>query len=117
MPLAALIKATKAPTKDASPPILGPDGLKRFFVVHGGLFSKDEVSLDDIRQIRRIGRQPDEDPLMRKFYVTVATSSRKLRYFSRRGRISCMDLGLFLTESSFYGLILKYCQAAVPASG
>ncbi|PPQ62946.1 hypothetical protein CVT24_006186 [Panaeolus cyanescens] len=63
LPLATLVSATKPPaTKDNS--ILSPDGLKRFFVVHGGLFSKDGVTLDDIRKLERIGRQPGQEGLM-----------------------------------------------------
>jgi serine/threonine-protein phosphatase 5 len=44
--------------------ILSPDGLKRYFVVHGGLFSKDEVTLEDIRKIPRFGKQPGQEGLM-----------------------------------------------------
>ncbi|KAH7874600.1 phosphoprotein phosphatase [Lentinula edodes] len=44
--------------------ILSPEGRRRFFVVHGGLFSKDEVTLDDIRKIPRVGRQPGQQGLM-----------------------------------------------------
>lgn len=47
-----------------SPPILGPNGFKRYFVVHGGLFSKDEVTLDDIRKLPRLGRQPGQEGIM-----------------------------------------------------
>ncbi|KAG5648620.1 hypothetical protein DXG03_003231 [Asterophora parasitica] len=67
LPLATLVSATKAPVKNVGrpqPPILSPQGLKRYFVVHGGLFSKDEVTLEDIRKIDRIGRQPGQDGLM-----------------------------------------------------
>lgn len=61
LPLATLIGATKPPAKAESPkPILTSDGLKRFFVVHGGLFSEDNVTLETIRKIDRIGRQPDQ---------------------------------------------------------
>jgi len=38
--------------------------MKRYFVVHGGLFSKDGVTLDDIRKIERIGQQPGQEGLM-----------------------------------------------------
>lgn len=65
VPLATLISATKPPV--ASPnenAILSSDGFKRYFVVHGGLFSKDEVTLDDIRKIPRIGKQPGQEGLM-----------------------------------------------------
>ncbi|KAG5638877.1 hypothetical protein H0H81_009180 [Sphagnurus paluster] len=65
LPLATLVSATKAPIKAGKPdPILSPQGLKRYFVVHGGLFSKDGVTLDDIRKIERIGRQPGQEGLM-----------------------------------------------------
>ncbi|SNX87375.1 related to phosphoprotein phosphatase (serine/threonine specific protein phosphatase) [Melanopsichium pennsylvanicum] len=76
LPLATLITASKPPlTGDELPrsfsiaqrqPIVAKDsGLKRFFVVHGGLSSKDGVTLDDIRAIDRfkIG-QPDQRGLM-----------------------------------------------------
>jgi serine/threonine-protein phosphatase 5 len=36
----------------------------RYFVTHGGLFSKDNVTLDDIRSIPRIGKQPGNEGLM-----------------------------------------------------
>jgi serine/threonine-protein phosphatase 5 len=65
VPLATLVSATKPPK--ASPnenAILSPDGLKRYFVVHGGLFSKDEVTLEDIRKIPRFGKQPGQEGLM-----------------------------------------------------
>ncbi|KAJ1041947.1 hypothetical protein NDA10_003712 [Ustilago hordei] len=76
LPLATLISATKPPlTGNELPdsfsiaqrqPIVAKDtGFKRFFVVHGGLFSKDGVTLDDIRAIDRfkIG-QPGQQGLM-----------------------------------------------------
>ncbi|KAF9568058.1 phosphoprotein phosphatase [Agrocybe pediades] len=63
LPLATLVSATKPPaTKDNS--ILSPEGRRRFFVVHGGLFSKDGVTLEDIRKIDRVGRQPGQEGLM-----------------------------------------------------
>lgn len=37
---------------------------KRVVVMHGGLFSEDEVTLDDIRKIER-NRQPPEEGLFR----------------------------------------------------
>ncbi|GLB37620.1 putative PPP5 TPR repeat region [Lyophyllum shimeji] len=65
LPLATLVSATKPPASQAKPaPILSPQGLKRYFVVHGGLFSKDEVTLEEIRKIDRIGRQPGQEGLM-----------------------------------------------------
>ena len=36
----------------------------RYFVCHGGLFSKDGVTLDEIRAINRIGKQPGTEGLM-----------------------------------------------------
>ncbi|EPQ27153.1 uncharacterized protein PFL1_06899 [Pseudozyma flocculosa PF-1] len=76
LPLATLITAPSKPLQgDELPyraslaqrsPILDHErGLKRFFVVHGGLFSKDGVTLDDIRAIDRfrIG-QPGQEGLM-----------------------------------------------------
>ncbi len=66
VPLATLVSPTKPPiAKDGA--ILSPDGLKRFFVVHGGLFSKDEVILEDIRKLPRVGRQPGQEGLMCMF--------------------------------------------------
>jgi len=68
VPLATLVSATKPPVTGGIPkPILSPLGRKRFFVVHGGLFSKDEVTLEDIRKIDRIGRQPGQEGLMCNF--------------------------------------------------
>lgn len=65
VPLATLISATKAPVQPVKPSaILSPEGYLRYFVVHGGLFSKDEVTLDDIEKIDRIGRQPGQEGLM-----------------------------------------------------
>lgn len=65
VPLATLICGTQPP-KDANDAILSPDGRKRYFVVHGGLFSQDGVTLEDIRKIERIGRQPGQSGLMCK---------------------------------------------------
>ncbi|KAJ7163600.1 phosphoprotein phosphatase [Mycena crocata] len=64
LPLSTLLSATKPPPNQAGSPILSPQGLKRYFVVHGGLFSKDNVTLEDIRKIDRIGRQPGQEGLM-----------------------------------------------------
>lgn len=67
-----MVSATKPPTaKEAAGAILSPDGFKRYFVVHGGLFSKDEVTLDDIRQIRRVGQQPGTEGLMCKSAILI----------------------------------------------
>ncbi|GAA5952624.1 hypothetical protein JCM3765_002225 [Sporobolomyces pararoseus] len=68
LPLATLVSASSAPRTDASPNPPNPTlhlGKKRFFVVHGGLFSKDSVTLDDIRKIpRKTLGQPGTDGLM-----------------------------------------------------
>jgi serine/threonine-protein phosphatase 5 len=64
VPLATLVGATKSSTDITPKTILSPEKLKRYFVVHGGLFSKDGVTLDEIRKIPRIGRQPGQEGLM-----------------------------------------------------
>ncbi|KAL1742474.1 Metallo-dependent phosphatase-like protein [Schizophyllum fasciatum] len=63
LPLATLICASKPPPS-VGKAILSPEGKKRYFVVHGGLFSKDGVTLDDIRKVDRIGKQPGTEGLM-----------------------------------------------------
>ncbi|KAI0256163.1 Metallo-dependent phosphatase-like protein [Lactifluus subvellereus] len=63
MPLATLVSATRPPAKKQNV-ILSTGGVKRYFVTHGGLFSKDGVTLDEIRTIKRIGRQPGTEGLM-----------------------------------------------------
>ena len=52
-------------------PILSPEGRKRFFVVHGGLFSKDGVTLDEIRKINRLGKQPGNEGLMCVYHLVL----------------------------------------------
>ncbi|KAJ3829954.1 phosphoprotein phosphatase [Lentinula raphanica] len=64
LPLATLICPTQPPKIKKAQDILSPQGRRRFFVVHGGLFSKDEVTLEDIRKIPRVGRQPGQQGLM-----------------------------------------------------
>lgn len=63
VPLATLVSPT-LPPESTNNAILSPEGKKRYFVVHGGLFSKDGVTLDDIRKINRIGQQPGQEGLM-----------------------------------------------------
>ncbi|KAK0548185.1 Palmitoyl-protein thioesterase 1 [Tilletia horrida] len=78
LPLATLITATKEPLQGADLPASAPlaqkspilsapsvaeGGRKRYFVVHGGLFSKDGVTLDDVRKIDRY-QQPGQEGLM-----------------------------------------------------
>ncbi|KAF5326277.1 hypothetical protein D9611_000049 [Ephemerocybe angulata] len=65
LPLATLISATKPPVgKEVEKAIVTEEGFKRYFVVHGGLFSKDGVTLDDIRKVSRVGQQPGTSGLM-----------------------------------------------------
>ncbi|KIJ67953.1 hypothetical protein HYDPIDRAFT_83817, partial [Hydnomerulius pinastri MD-312] len=64
IPLATLVSGTKLSTDVTSKTILSPEKRKRYFVVHGGLFSKDGVTLDEIRKIPRVGRQPGQEGLM-----------------------------------------------------
>jgi hypothetical protein len=65
VPLATLVCPTLSPVSTSqATAILSPEGRKRFFVVHGGLFSRDGVTLDEIRKIQRIGRQPGNEGLM-----------------------------------------------------
>jgi serine/threonine-protein phosphatase 5 len=71
VPLATLITSSKEPSKYDPKAILSSDGLKRYFVVHGGLFSKDGVTLDEIRQIKRLGRQPGQEGLMCKCVIII----------------------------------------------
>jgi serine/threonine-protein phosphatase 5 len=63
LPLATLVSATLPPAKKEDV-ILSPDGFKRYFITHGGLFGKDGITLDEIRAIKRIGRQPGTEGLM-----------------------------------------------------
>ncbi|KAI0341951.1 phosphoprotein phosphatase [Trametopsis cervina] len=87
MPLATLIQATKKPTGLWSNAILSPEGFKRYFVVHGGLFSKDGVTLEDIRKLERIGRQPGQEGLMCERGMLLWTDPQELpgRGPSKRG--------------------------------
>ncbi|KWU41314.1 protein phosphatase 5 [Rhodotorula sp. JG-1b] len=68
LPLSTLITASSSPRPDAAPNPPNPTlhkNVKRFFVVHGGLFSKDGVTLDDIRKIPRMSlKQPGQEGLM-----------------------------------------------------
>ena len=66
--MATLLSASQTPSSTKSegsqPAILSPQGKKRYFVVHGGLFSKDGVTLDDVKKIDRYGKQPGQEGLM-----------------------------------------------------
>ncbi|KAI0374053.1 protein phosphatase 5, partial [Pilatotrama ljubarskyi] len=87
MPLATLVSATKPPEGPTKNVILSPEGRKRYFVVHGGLFSKDGVTLDDIRKIKRIGQQPGQEGIMFCRYQLLWTDPQELpgRGPSKRG--------------------------------
>ncbi|KAL9937492.1 hypothetical protein V8E36_003901 [Tilletia maclaganii] len=78
LPLATLITAPRPPLMGADVPANAPlaqkspilskpsveaGGRKRYFVVHGGLFSRDGVTLDEIRKINRY-QQPGQEGLM-----------------------------------------------------
>jgi hypothetical protein len=86
VPLATLVSATKPPTKTQNV-ILSPEGVKRYFVTHGGLFSKDGITLDEIRKINRIGRQPGTEGLMCTFLFLFVTL-RNLNGIHRRSLCS-----------------------------
>lgn len=66
--MATLLSASQKPSnlksEGSQPAILSPGGKKRYFVVHGGLFSKDGVTLDDVKKIQRYGKQPGQEGLM-----------------------------------------------------
>lgn len=72
LPIATLVSASQPPrelekrdTRLPLKPILSPAGLKRYYIVHGGLYSKDGVSLEDIKKIERMRiRQPGTMGLM-----------------------------------------------------
>ncbi|KAL8278876.1 hypothetical protein RQP46_008747 [Phenoliferia psychrophenolica] len=68
LPLATLVSATLPPRSDASPNPKNPtlhNGMKRFFVVHGGLFSREDVLLSEIRDVDRLKqKQPGQEGLM-----------------------------------------------------
>ncbi|KAJ9092429.1 hypothetical protein QFC21_006811 [Naganishia friedmannii] len=68
LPMATLLTASQSPSnlksEGSKPAILSSEGKKRYFVVHGGLFSKDGVTLDDVKNIERYGKQPGQEGLM-----------------------------------------------------
>lgn len=73
--MATLLSASQPPSnlksEGSKPAILSPEGKKRYFVVHGGLFSKDGVTLDDVRKIQRYGKQPGQEGLMCEVSIPV----------------------------------------------
>ncbi|PWN42767.1 protein phosphatase 5 [Ceraceosorus guamensis] len=76
LPLATLITASKPAVPESElpsgcskaqrEPILFDGDIKRFFVVHGGLFAQDGVTLDNIRAVNRFaaGGQPPNSGIM-----------------------------------------------------
>lgn len=78
VPLATLVSATKPPRTESPKDILSQEGFKRYFVVHGGLFSKDGVTLEDVRKIERVGRQPGTEGLMCK-YISFRSNTTLMR--------------------------------------
>jgi serine/threonine-protein phosphatase 5 len=72
LPIATVVSASQAPrpverrdTRFPVNPILSRRGLKRYYIVHGGLYSKDGVKLEDIKKIDRLAmRQPGTFGLM-----------------------------------------------------
>ncbi|KAM0756689.1 protein phosphatase 5, partial [Meredithblackwellia eburnea MCA 4105] len=68
LPLSTLVTAALPPKLDASPNPKNPtlhDGRKRFFVVHGGLFSREDVLLDEIKAVDRMKqKQPGQEGIM-----------------------------------------------------
>ena len=101
MPLATLVSASLPPIPSGQPAILSPEGRKRYFVVHGGLFSRDGVTLDEIRKVQRIGQQPGNDGLMCEVRQTYQLNSSFVS-------------SLFI---SFCGQTRKKCQVVALASG
>ncbi|RXK36678.1 protein phosphatase 5 [Tremella mesenterica] len=68
LPIATLITAGLPPSnlksEGSQPAILSPEGRKRYFVVHGGIFSKDGITLEEISKVERFGRQPGQEGIM-----------------------------------------------------
>ncbi|KNZ56444.1 serine/threonine-protein phosphatase [Puccinia sorghi] len=70
VPLCCLVTASQQPepssvAKIPAKPFVDPQGRKRFFIVHGGLFSRDEVTFEELRKIpRMVKKQPGNEGLM-----------------------------------------------------
>jgi serine/threonine-protein phosphatase 5 len=95
LPLASLVSPALPPSpktlassvSGGKAPILSSEGRLRFFVTHGGLFSKDNVTLDDIRAIPRLGKQPGNEGLMCELLWTDPQEAPG-RGPSKRGKLS-----------------------------
>jgi len=68
----------------------------KVFAVHGGIFSKDGVTLDDIRKIRRNCEPPDTGPFCDMLWAD--PSLFKGRHPSKRG-VSSLDFGEDITKA------------------
>lgn len=98
MPLATLVSATRCPSVKEDV-ILSPDGFKRYFVAHGGLFSKDGITLDEIRKIKRIGRQPGTEGLMCTFlFLFIPPVFVRSDSFASSGEVRAFSSSLFEVE-------------------
>ncbi|PLW11818.1 hypothetical protein PCANC_20237 [Puccinia coronata f. sp. avenae] len=70
LPLCCLVTASQQPepssvSKIPAKPFVDPQGRKRYFIVHGGLFSRDEVTFEELRKIpRMVKKQPGNEGLM-----------------------------------------------------
>lgn len=100
LPLASLVSPALPPSPKAlasavskgQAPILSSEGRMRFFITHGGLFSKDNVTLDDIRAIPRLGKQPGNEGLMCELLWTDPQEAPG-RGPSKRGKLSnCQNI-------------------------
>jgi serine/threonine-protein phosphatase 5 len=69
----------------------------RYFVCHGGLFSKDGVTLDEIRGINRIGKQPGTEGLMCELLWTDPQEGDG-RGPSKRGKLEMTSSGKSVTH-------------------
>lgn len=107
--MATLLSASQAPSSKQSegsqPAILSPQGRKRYFVVHGGLFSKDGVTLDDVKKIDRYGKQPGQEGLMCEVSLHVgdgwsATNRMRCSYCGRTRKSSQVEVLLSAVSAS-----------------
>ena len=55
----------------------------KVFVVHGGLFSRDDVTLDELRSLNRFREPPDEGPMCEVRFMARSLHGRDV---SRRSR-------------------------------
>lgn len=119
LPIATVVSASIPPreverrdTRFPVNPILSPRGVKRFYIVHGGLYSKDGVKLDDIRKIDRIGmRQPGTFGLMSE---SLWADPQELPGRGPSKRVSVAQHGFACTVIGKCSLTcLSFCRALV----